>query len=69
MNYLDFIPVDELVEQDDSFVVPDLDTAILTACRDQAQIVSVGATDDVLFVAARFATLDWLLFERVCWLV
>ena len=58
MHDLYFILVDEFVEKNDTLVVPDLDSAILTACRDKAQVMAIRTTDDVLLVTLRLATLD-----------
>jgi len=57
---LDFVLVDEFVEEDYSLVVPDLNLAVLTSSGNQSEVVSVSTTDDVLLVAVRFATLDHL---------
>ena len=48
----------KFIELNNSLVVPDLDPVILTSCSDQAQIVPVGSTDNILLVAFWFATFD-----------
>ena len=58
VHNLDFKFVDELVEQDDSLVVPHLHSTILTSCGNQAQVMTIGATDYILFVAVWLASLD-----------
>ena len=60
MYKLDFIFMYEFVQKYHSFIVPDLYTAVLAASGDQAQIVSIAATDDVFLVALGFASLDHL---------
>lgn len=61
MNELDFVLVHEFVQKYHSFIVPDFNSAVLTTCCDEAQVVRITATDDVLLVALRFASLHHLV--------
>ena len=60
MYQLDFILMYELVQKYHSFIVPDLHSAVLAASSNQAQIVSITATNDIFLVALGFASLDHL---------
>ena len=60
MYELDFVLMHEFVQKYHSFIVPDLYTAVLAASCNQAQVVSITATDDVFLVALGFASLDHL---------
>ena len=58
MHDLDLIFMDEFVQESGSLVVPDPDSAILTASCDQAEVVAVRATYNVLLVAVGLASFD-----------
>ena len=61
MDDLHVVLVWELIEQDHTLVVPHFDLLVWATSCNQAQIVRVGATDDVALVTVSFASLDKLV--------
>ena len=60
VDELDFVFVHEFVQKDHSFIIPDPHTHVLTAGGDQAQVVSITATDNVFLVTLGFTSFDHL---------
>ena len=61
MDDLHIVLVRELIKQDYTLVVPHFDLLVWATSCNQAQIVRVGATDDVALVTVSFASLDELV--------